>query len=90
MQWIQLTDNNSPSNGYVSQIRLKDIFQKLNKNKLGIKIWNYKSVIQWFYIVNILLIFFFFFPSPPLGLWKKKTHLANYCHILYMQIKVYI
>ena len=89
MQWIQLTDNNSPSNGYVSQIRPKDVFYKLNKNKLGMKIWNDKSVIQWFYIVNILLIAFFF-SFTPLGALEKKTQLANYCHILYMQIKVYI
>ena len=71
MQWIQLSDNNSPSNGYVSQIRPKDVFQKLNKNNFGIKIWNDKSVIQWFYILLIAC----FFPSPPLGLWEKKHNL---------------
>ena len=86
MQWIQLSDNNSPSNGYVSQIRPKDVFQKLNKNNFGIKIWNDKSVIQWFYILLIAC----FFSFTPFGALGKKTQLTNYCHILYMQIKVYI
>ena len=91
MQWIQLTDNNSPSNGYVSQIRLKDVFQKLNKNKLGIKIWNYKSVIQWFYIVNILLIAFFFFSFTPFGaLEKKNTPCQLLSHIIYANKGVHL
>ena len=64
IQWIQLPDNNSPSIGYVSQIRPKDVFHKLNmkKKKLRIEMWNNKSVIQWFYMVNILLIAFFSLP----------------------------
>ena len=37
MQWIQLTDNNSPSIRYVSQIRPKDVFHKLNMKE---KTWN--------------------------------------------------
>ena len=37
MQWIQLTDNNSPSIGYVSQIRPKDVFHKLNMKE---RTWN--------------------------------------------------
>lgn len=37
MQWIQLTDNNSPSIGYVSQISPKDAFHKLNMKE---RTWN--------------------------------------------------
>lgn len=54
--------------------------------------WNNKSVIQWFYMVNILLIafFFFFFSFTPLGALGKKSQLANHCHIIYANKGVHL
>ena len=50
--------------------------------------WNNKSVIQWFYMVNILLIAFF--SLPPLGALEKKTTCQLLSHIIYANKGVHL